>query len=79
MTAPSSELGCCVSPQRSVVQTTPQTPKSGQVQQLTVQGLQQVHVTQEVQQLQQVPVQHVYPSQVQYVEGGDASYTASTM
>ncbi|XP_074059688.1 MHC class II regulatory factor RFX1 isoform X5 [Macrotis lagotis] len=68
-----------VSQERSVVQTTPQTPKSGPVQQLTVQGLQQVHVTQEVQQLQQVPVQHVYPSQVQYVEGGDASYTASTI
>ncbi|XP_075773255.1 MHC class II regulatory factor RFX1 isoform X2 [Pelodiscus sinensis] len=33
----------------------------------------------QVQQLQQVPVQHVYPSQVQYVEGGDASYTASTI
>ncbi|XP_067416697.1 MHC class II regulatory factor RFX1 isoform X3 [Emydura macquarii macquarii] len=66
-----------VSQERSVVQTTPQTPKSGPVQQL--QGLQQVHVTQEVQQLQQVPVQHVYPSQVQYVEGGDASYTASTI
>ncbi|XP_039185637.1 MHC class II regulatory factor RFX1 isoform X4 [Crotalus tigris] len=32
-----------------------------------------------VQQLQQVPVQHVYPNQVQYVEGGDASYTASTI
>uniref|UniRef100_A0A8C5W790 Regulatory factor X1 n=1 Tax=Leptobrachium leishanense TaxID=445787 RepID=A0A8C5W790_9ANUR len=29
--------------------------------------------------LQQVPVQHVYPSQVQYVEGTDASYTASTI
>ncbi|XP_072458227.1 MHC class II regulatory factor RFX1 isoform X4 [Notamacropus eugenii] len=68
-----------VTQERSVVQTTPQTPKSGPVQQLTVQGLQQVHVTQEVQQLQQVPVQHVYPSQVQYVEGGDASYTASTI
>uniref|UniRef100_A0A452GTJ1 RFX-type winged-helix domain-containing protein n=1 Tax=Gopherus agassizii TaxID=38772 RepID=A0A452GTJ1_9SAUR len=65
-----------VSQERSVVQTTPQTPKSGTVQQLTVQGLQQVHVTQE---LQQVPVQHVYPNQVQYVEGGDASYTASTI
>ncbi|XP_059588290.1 MHC class II regulatory factor RFX1 isoform X4 [Alligator mississippiensis] len=64
---------------RSVVQSTPQTPKSGAVQQLTVQSLQQVHVTQEVQQLQQVPVQHVYPNQVQYVEGGDASYTASTI
>ncbi|KAI4541749.1 hypothetical protein MG293_008891 [Ovis ammon polii] len=32
-----------------------------------------------VQQLQQVPVPHVYPSQVQYVEGGDASYTASAI
>ncbi|KYO25223.1 hypothetical protein Y1Q_0009013 [Alligator mississippiensis] len=68
-----------VSQERSVVQSTPQTPKSGAVQQLTVQSLQQVHVTQEVQQLQQVPVQHVYPNQVQYVEGGDASYTASTI
>ncbi|XP_072847620.1 MHC class II regulatory factor RFX1 isoform X4 [Pogona vitticeps] len=65
--------------QRSVVQTTPSAPKAGTVQQLAVQGLQQVHVTQEVQQLQQVPVQHVYPNQVQYVEGGDASYTASTI
>ncbi|XP_060108649.1 MHC class II regulatory factor RFX1 [Heteronotia binoei] len=68
-----------VAQERSVVQTTPTTPKAGTVQQLTVQGLQQVHVTQEVQQLQQVPVQHVYPNQVQYVEGGDASYTASTI
>lgn len=33
----------------------------------------------QVQQLQQVPVPHVYSSQVQYVEGGDASYTASAM
>ncbi|XP_051050904.1 MHC class II regulatory factor RFX1 isoform X3 [Phodopus roborovskii] len=32
-----------------------------------------------VQQLQQVPVSHVYSSQVQYVEGGDASYTASAI
>ncbi|XP_042133376.1 MHC class II regulatory factor RFX1 isoform X2 [Peromyscus maniculatus bairdii] len=32
-----------------------------------------------VQQLQQVPVPHVYPSQVQYVEGGDASYAASAI
>nr|XP_033779851.1 MHC class II regulatory factor RFX1 isoform X5 [Geotrypetes seraphini] len=68
-----------VSQERSVVQSTAQAPKTSPVQQLTVQGLQQVHVTQEVQQLQQVPVQHVYPSQVQYVEGGDASYTASTI
>ncbi|XP_029441571.1 LOW QUALITY PROTEIN: MHC class II regulatory factor RFX1 [Rhinatrema bivittatum] len=66
-------------PERSVVQSTAQAPKTSPVQQLTVQGLQQVHVTQEVQQLQQVPVQHVYPNQVQYVEGGDASYTASTI
>ncbi|XP_048345635.1 MHC class II regulatory factor RFX1 [Sphaerodactylus townsendi] len=68
-----------VAQERSVVQTTPSTPKAGTVQQLAVQGLQQVHVTQEVQPLQQVPVQHVYPNQVQYVEGGDASYTASTI
>ncbi|XP_072347193.1 MHC class II regulatory factor RFX1a isoform X2 [Scyliorhinus torazame] len=68
--------------QRSVVQTTPQAAKTSQVQQLSVQALQQVHVTQEVQQLQQVPVQpvqHVYSNQVQYVEGGDASYTGSTI
>ncbi|KAF7465391.1 hypothetical protein GHT09_004135 [Marmota monax] len=32
-----------------------------------------------VQQLQQVPVPHVYSSQVQYVEGGDASYAASAI
>ncbi|XP_040592663.1 MHC class II regulatory factor RFX1 isoform X6 [Mesocricetus auratus] len=67
-----------VSQERSVVQATPQT-KAGSVQQLTVQGLQPVHVAQEVQQLQQVPVPHVYSSQVQYVEGGDASYTASAI
>ncbi|XP_052584632.1 MHC class II regulatory factor RFX1 isoform X2 [Peromyscus californicus insignis] len=67
-----------VSQERSVVQATPQT-KAGAVQQLTVQGLQPVHVAQEVQQLQQVPVPHVYPSQVQYVEGGDASYAASAI
>ncbi|KAK3552810.1 hypothetical protein QTP86_022563, partial [Hemibagrus guttatus] len=30
-------------------------------------------------QLQQVPVQHVYTNQVQYVEGGDTSYTTSTI
>ncbi|XP_030735725.2 MHC class II regulatory factor RFX1 isoform X3 [Globicephala melas] len=66
-------------PERSVVQATPQVPKAGPVQQLTVQGLQPVHVAQEVQQLQQVPVPHVYSSQVQYVEGSDASYTASAI
>uniref|UniRef100_M3XVK1 Regulatory factor X1 n=1 Tax=Mustela putorius furo TaxID=9669 RepID=M3XVK1_MUSPF len=68
-----------VTQERSVVQATPQAPKAGPVQQLTVQGLQPVHVAQEVQQLQQVPVPHVYSSQVQYVEGGDASYTASAI
>ncbi|XP_066128132.1 MHC class II regulatory factor RFX1 isoform X5 [Saccopteryx bilineata] len=66
-------------PERSVVQATPQAPKASPVQPLTVQGLQPVHVAQEVQQLQQVPVSHVYSSQVQYVEGGDASYTASAI
>lgn len=35
-------------PQRSVVQATPQVPKAGPVQQMTVQGLQPVHVAQEV-------------------------------
>nr|KAF6297713.1 regulatory factor X1 [Pipistrellus kuhlii] len=65
--------------QRSVVQATPQAPKASPVQPLTVQGLQPVHVAQEVQQLQQVPVPHVYSSQVQYVEGGDASYTTSAI
>nr|XP_021561147.1 MHC class II regulatory factor RFX1 [Neomonachus schauinslandi] len=68
-----------VTQERSVVQATPQAPKAGAVQQLTVQGLPPVHVAQEVQQLQQVPVPHVYSSQVQYVEGGDASYTASAI
>ncbi|XP_069051727.1 MHC class II regulatory factor RFX1a isoform X5 [Lepisosteus oculatus] len=65
--------------QRSVVQAAPQTAKTGQSAQLSVTNLQQVHLTQEVQQLQQVPVQHVYSSQVQYVEGGDAGYTTSTI
>ncbi|XP_073076098.1 MHC class II regulatory factor RFX1 isoform X3 [Manis javanica] len=68
-----------VTPERSVVQATPQAPKTGPVQQLAVQGLQPVHVAQEVQQLQQVPVPHVYSSQVQYVEGGDSSYSASAI
>ncbi|XP_032121758.1 MHC class II regulatory factor RFX1 isoform X6 [Sapajus apella] len=68
-----------VTQERSVVQATPQAPKAGPVQPLTVQGLPPVHVAQEVQQLQQVPVPHVYSSQVQYVEGGDASYTASAI
>ncbi|XP_063787194.1 MHC class II regulatory factor RFX1 isoform X5 [Pseudophryne corroboree] len=63
----------------SVVQVTPQPQKSSPVHQLSIQGLQHVQGTPEVQQLQQVPVQHVYPGQVQYVEGGDTSYTASTI
>ncbi|XP_056143385.1 MHC class II regulatory factor RFX1a isoform X1 [Lampris incognitus] len=33
----------------------------------------------QVQQLTQVPVQHVYTNQVQYVEGGDPNYTTSTI
>ncbi|XP_008156131.2 MHC class II regulatory factor RFX1 isoform X2 [Eptesicus fuscus] len=68
-----------VTQERSVVQATPQAPKASPVQPLTVQGLQPVHVAQEVQQLQQVPVPHVYSSQVQYVEGGDASYTTNAI
>ncbi|XP_075062688.1 MHC class II regulatory factor RFX1 isoform X5 [Mixophyes fleayi] len=48
--------------------------KTGQSQTLQVHG-----APQEVQQLQQVQVQHVYPGQVQYVEGGDTNYTASTI
>ncbi|XP_018425970.1 PREDICTED: MHC class II regulatory factor RFX1 isoform X2 [Nanorana parkeri] len=63
----------------SVVQTTSQPQKSSPVHQLNVQGLQHVQGTSEVQQMQQVPVQHVYPGQVQYVEGGDTNYTASTI
>ncbi|KAJ8246230.1 hypothetical protein GJAV_G00265270 [Gymnothorax javanicus] len=66
--------------QRSVVQAVPQGGKSGQGSQLTVTHLQPVHLSQGVQpQLQQVPVQHVYSSQVQYVEGGDTNYTTSTI
>uniref|UniRef100_A0A673MTM9 MHC class II regulatory factor RFX1-like n=1 Tax=Sinocyclocheilus rhinocerous TaxID=307959 RepID=A0A673MTM9_9TELE len=55
--------------QRSVVQATSQTTKTEPGTQLNVTSLQSVHLTQE--QLQQVPVQHVYTNQVQYVEGGD--------
>ncbi|XP_053095168.1 MHC class II regulatory factor RFX1a isoform X3 [Pangasianodon hypophthalmus] len=63
--------------QRSVVQATSQPTKTEQGTQLSVTSLQPVHLTQE--QLQQVPVQHVYTNQVQYVEGGDTSYTTSTI
>ncbi|XP_036069192.1 MHC class II regulatory factor RFX1a isoform X3 [Oryzias melastigma] len=66
--------------QRSVVQATSQIPKTEPGTQLSVTSLQPVHLTQEVQQqLTSVPVQHVYTNQVQYVEGGDANYTASTI
>ncbi|XP_036445876.1 MHC class II regulatory factor RFX1a isoform X2 [Colossoma macropomum] len=64
------------SQQRSVVQATSQTTKTEQGTQLSVTSLQPVHLTQE--QLQQVPVQHVYTNQVQYVEG-DTNYTTSTI
>ncbi|KAG9264327.1 MHC class II regulatory factor RFX1-like isoform X4 [Astyanax mexicanus] len=62
--------------QRSVVQATSQQTKTEQSTQLSVTSLQPVHLTQE--QLQQVPVQHVYANQVQYVEG-DTNYTTSTI
>ncbi|XP_041720033.1 MHC class II regulatory factor RFX1 isoform X3 [Coregonus clupeaformis] len=68
--------------QRSVVQATSQTTAKTEqgTTQLSVTNLQPVHLTQEVQQqLQQVPVQHVYTNQVQYVEGGDNNYTTSTI
>ncbi|XP_061567241.1 MHC class II regulatory factor RFX1a isoform X2 [Cololabis saira] len=66
--------------QRSVVQATSQIPKTEPGTQLSVTSLQPVHITQEVQQqLTSVPVQHVYTSQVQYVEGGDTNYATSTM
>ncbi|XP_059413612.1 MHC class II regulatory factor RFX1-like isoform X6 [Carassius carassius] len=66
--------------QRSVVQATSQTTKTEPGTQLNVTSLQSVHLTQEVQQqLQQVPIQHVYTNQVQYVDGADANYTTSTI
>ncbi|XP_028301410.1 DNA-binding protein RFX2 isoform X2 [Gouania willdenowi] len=61
------------SQQRVLVQATGSAQKGGQVQQLSVPRVQQVP-----QQVQQV--QHVYPSQVQYVgEGGDAVYPNGTI
>uniref|UniRef100_A0A671QX19 MHC class II regulatory factor RFX1-like n=1 Tax=Sinocyclocheilus anshuiensis TaxID=1608454 RepID=A0A671QX19_9TELE len=60
-----------------IVQATSQTTKTEPGTKLNVTSLQSVHLTQE--QLQQVPVQHVYTNQVQYVEGGDATYTTSTI
>uniref|UniRef100_A0A3Q1C0U2 DNA-binding protein RFX2 n=1 Tax=Amphiprion ocellaris TaxID=80972 RepID=A0A3Q1C0U2_AMPOC len=61
------------SQQRVLVQATGSAQKGGQVQQLSVPRVQQVP-----QQVQQV--QHVYPSQVQYVgESGDAVYANGTI
>ncbi|XP_066491055.1 DNA-binding protein RFX2 isoform X2 [Tiliqua scincoides] len=60
------------SQQRVLVQATGSAPKGGQMQQLSVPRVQQV--PQQVQ-----TVQHVYPAQVQYVEGGEAVYTNGTI
>ncbi|KAL8177506.1 UNVERIFIED_CONTAM: DNA-binding protein rfx2 [Gekko kuhli] len=60
------------SQQRVLVQVTGSTPKGAQMQQLTVPRVQQV--PQQVQ-----TVQHVYPAQVQYVEGGETIYTNGTI
>ncbi|CAJ1076709.1 MHC class II regulatory factor RFX1a isoform X13 [Xyrichtys novacula] len=66
--------------QRSVVQTTAQIAKTEPGTQLSVTSLQPVHISPEVQQqLTSVPVQHVYTNQVQYVEGGDNSYSGGTI
>ncbi|XP_063514076.1 DNA-binding protein RFX2 isoform X4 [Pongo pygmaeus] len=56
------------SPQRVLVQAASSAPKGAQMQPISLPRVQQV--PQQVQ-----PVQHVYPAQVQYVEGGDAVYT----
>uniref|UniRef100_A0A452FRY2 DNA-binding protein RFX2 n=1 Tax=Capra hircus TaxID=9925 RepID=A0A452FRY2_CAPHI len=56
------------SPQRVLVQAAGSAPKGAQMQPLSLPRVQQV--PQQVQ-----PVQHVYPPQVQYVEGGDAVFT----
>ncbi|TRY98426.1 hypothetical protein DNTS_017970 [Danionella cerebrum] len=60
------------SQQRVLVQATGSSQKGAQVQQLPVSRVQQVP-----QQVQQV--QHVYQSQVQYVEGGEAVYPNGTI
>ncbi|XP_059378940.1 DNA-binding protein RFX2 isoform X3 [Carassius carassius] len=60
------------SQQRVLVQATGSSQKGAQVQQLPVPRVQQVP-----QQVQQV--QHVYQSQVQYVEGGEAVYPNGTI
>ncbi|XP_035142092.3 DNA-binding protein RFX2 isoform X3 [Callithrix jacchus] len=56
------------SPQRVLVQAASSAPKGAQMQPISLSRVQQL--PQQVQ-----PVQHVYPAQVQYVEGGDAVYT----
>ncbi|XP_078526786.1 DNA-binding protein RFX2 isoform X2 [Lissotriton helveticus] len=56
------------SQQRVLVQVTGSAPKGAQVQQISVPRVQ--HVPQQVQ-----TVQHVYPAQVQYVDGGENVYT----
>ncbi|XP_075759106.1 DNA-binding protein RFX2 isoform X5 [Pelodiscus sinensis] len=60
------------SQQRVLVQTTGSAPKGAQMQQISIPRVQQV--PQQVQ-----TVQHVYPTQVQYVEGGEAVYTNGTI
>ncbi|XP_042336457.1 DNA-binding protein RFX2 isoform X2 [Sceloporus undulatus] len=61
------------SQQRVLVQATGSTPKGVQMQPLALPRIQQVH-----QQVQ--TVQHIYPAQVQYVEGGEAAvYTNGTI
>ncbi|XP_049732481.1 DNA-binding protein RFX2 isoform X1 [Elephas maximus indicus] len=56
------------SPQRVLVQAAGSAPKGAQMQPISLPRVQQV--PQQVQ-----PVHHVYPAQVQYVEGGDTVYT----
>ncbi|XP_063003312.1 DNA-binding protein RFX2 isoform X2 [Elgaria multicarinata webbii] len=60
------------SQQRVLVQAAGSAPKGTPMQQLTVPRVQQV--SHQVQ-----TVQHVYPTQVQYVEGGEAVYTNETI
>uniref|UniRef100_A0A8B9J030 DNA-binding protein RFX2 n=1 Tax=Amazona collaria TaxID=241587 RepID=A0A8B9J030_9PSIT len=57
---------------RVLVQATGSAPKGAQMQQISVPRVQQA-----AQQVQ--AVQHVYPSQVQYVEGGEVVYTNGTI
>ncbi|XP_071434219.1 DNA-binding protein RFX2 isoform X2 [Pithys albifrons albifrons] len=61
------------SQQRVLVQATGSAPKGAQMQQISVPN----RVQQVPQQVQSV--QHVYPAQVQYVEGGEAVYTNGTI